>query len=1186
MVQSKRIQARLLETKGLDLDRAVEIAASMETSEKDSNQFSHNNNYNQASINVLNAKAKSSHKNTNTSKFNDNNTVNNHSSSPNNTSTMSNNPNRACYRCGDTSHLADKCNKKHLICNFCKNVGHIQKVCLKAQQNSHRQVNSVNSAQEVLEVNAGNCKDKFFINLKVNGKILNFEIDSGAAVTIINKNIFEKYFPALQLQKSDVKLTTYCKNNLNVLGLVSVEVEHQELKHTLKLYVVDGDGYSLVGREWIHALEINLHQVNTILHENFEIATLLDKYKHLFEKSVGEIKGLEAEIYLKPGTKAKFCKARPVAFALRPKVEAELESLVNQGVLKKVAFSDWATPIVPVVKQNGDIRICGDFKITLNPCIEVDEYPLPTPDDLLSQLAGGDKYTKIDITKAYLHLPIKDEMKHLLTLNTHKGLFQPNRLMFGIASAPAKWQRLMEQMLQGIDGISIFQDDIRITAPNNTLHLQRLEQVLKKLSEHNLHINLDKSEFFKDEIDYCGYKMSKTGVSTSADKVTAIANAPIPTNRTQVWSFCGLINYYRRFLKDTSTILQPLNNLLKKNVNFKWSNTCQTAFDKAKKLICSRNVLCHYDPNLPLVLATDASPYGVGAVLSHIFPDGTERPLQFASQTLTTTQQRYSQIDKEAYSIIFGVKKFYNYLCARKFTLLTDHKPLVQIFAPDKSLPVLSATRMQHYAIFLQGLNYDIRYKNTDSHLNADALSRLPIKSEQNFTHDEPDIFEINQIETLPTNIRDLAFHTKNDHTLKKLLVGLKTGKPVDKRFSFNINQAEFSLQSDVIMRGQRVVIPTKLRNKILTELHTAHFGIVRMKSLARSYCWWPHIDQDIESLCKNCLECNKHKNNPIKDNSHIWEPPKFCFERVHADYAGPFNGGYYFILVDSFSKWPEIHFTKNTTTKTTIEICRKIFTTFGIPKVFVTDNGRQFDSHEFRTFMKDNGITQKFTAPYHPATNGQGERYVQILKKCLRAMRSEGNDREFELCKLLMQYRRSPHTVTGKSPSELMLGRQIRNRLDLLKPSCSDRVTYTDMSLRNFDIGTRVSVRDYFHSKWQFGIIVLRLGLLHYLIQLDDGRTWKRHVDQIRQIGEYTPSQNNPTCYIPDTITHNLILREASIPEHSVSPPPTEVITDESEISNNMESSNSVPGAQTETEEPILRRSTRVRKPVTRLNL
>uniref|UniRef100_A0A6P7GNN2 Uncharacterized protein LOC114344610 isoform X1 n=1 Tax=Diabrotica virgifera virgifera TaxID=50390 RepID=A0A6P7GNN2_DIAVI len=173
---------------------------------------------------------------------------------------MSNNRNRACYRCGDTSHLADKCNKKHLICNFCKNVGHIQKVCLKAQQNSHRQVNSVNSAQEVLEVNAGNCKDNFFINLKVNGNILNFETDSGAAVTIINKNIFEKYFPALQLQKSDVKLTTYCKNNLNVLGLVSVEVEHQELKHTLKLYVVDGDGYSLVGREWIHALEINLHQ--------------------------------------------------------------------------------------------------------------------------------------------------------------------------------------------------------------------------------------------------------------------------------------------------------------------------------------------------------------------------------------------------------------------------------------------------------------------------------------------------------------------------------------------------------------------------------------------------------------------------------------------------------------------------------------------------------------------------------------------------------------------------------------------------------------------------------------------------------------------------------------------------------------------------------------------------------------
>ncbi|XP_072389574.1 uncharacterized protein [Diabrotica undecimpunctata] len=243
--------------------------------------------------------------------------------------------------------------------------------------------------------------------------------------------------------------------------LTPVEVKHQEIRQMLKLYVVDGEGQSLVGREWIRALGIKLHTYH--------------------------MRGLEAEIHLKPGSIARFHKARPVAFALRPKVEAELESLVDQGVLQKVEFSDWATPIVPVVKHNGNIRICGDFKITLNPCIEVDEYPLPTPDDLLSQLAGGDKYSKIDTTKAYLHLPIKSEMKRLLTLNTHKGLYRPNRLMFGIARAPAKWQRLMEQMLQGIDGISVFLDDIRITAPNTDIHLQRLEQVLQKLSEHNLH---------------------------------------------------------------------------------------------------------------------------------------------------------------------------------------------------------------------------------------------------------------------------------------------------------------------------------------------------------------------------------------------------------------------------------------------------------------------------------------------------------------------------------------------------------------------------------------------------------------------------------------------------------------------------------------------------------------------------
>jgi len=267
-----------------------------------------------------------------------------------------------------------------------------------------------------------------------------------------------------------------------------------------------------------------------------------------------------------------------------------------------------------------------------------------------------------------------------------------------------------------------------------------------------------KKQPLKKEQNFCcpilfdeQFIIDKHGIHKTKAKIEAIQNASVPTNKTQVRAFVGLVNYYSRFLENLSEILHPIYNLLKDSVPFNWSKACQRAFDAVKKEIGSDKVLAHFDPTLPLILATDASPYAVGAVLSHIYPDGLERPIQFASQTLTEVQQKYAQIDKEAYAIIFGIKKFYYYLYGRLFTLLVDNQPLVQILSPEKSLSKLTTTRMQHYALFLQRFSYTIKYKNTKNHSNADAMSRLPIKS----TSDSLDQFEICQIETLPITLSD-----------------------------------------------------------------------------------------------------------------------------------------------------------------------------------------------------------------------------------------------------------------------------------------------------------------------------------------------------------------------------------------------------------------------------------------------
>ncbi|KAF8793053.1 hypothetical protein HNY73_004582 [Argiope bruennichi] len=316
-----------------------------------------------------------------------------------------------------------------------------------------------------------------------------------------------------------------------------------------------------------------------------------------------------------------------------------------------------------------------------------------------------------------------------------------------------------------------------------------------------------------------------------------------------------------------------------------------------KQEIASDRILCHYDPKLPLVLQTDASPVGIGAVLSHIMPDGSEKPAMFASRSLTKTERNYSQIDKEALSIVWGVNRFYQYLFGRHFDLITDHKPLVSIFAPNRSLPCLSATRMVHYALFLQAFSYTIKYRNTKNHGNADTLSRLPLT--------------------------------------------------VDK----DCRESEFSLQNGCIMYGHRVCIPEKYQNQVLEELHVGHPGIVKMKALARSYCYWQGIDASIANFVQNCSACIATRNEPARINRHPWEWPNGPWQRIHVDYAGPFMGKMFFVVSDAYSKWIEVIPMKNITASFTIHHLRILFAHYGIPLTLVSDNGASFTSYEFRHF-------------------------------------------------------------------------------------------------------------------------------------------------------------------------------------------------------------------------------------------
>ncbi len=295
-----------------------------------------------------------------------------------------------------------------------------------------------------------------------------------------------------------------------------------------------------------------------------------------------------------------------------------------------------------------------------------------------------------------------------------------------MASAPSIFQAVMDQILQGLDHVTCFLDGILVTASSKEEHIRRLDEVLTRLERYGLRVKRSKCQFMQTSVEYLGHCIDKEGLHPTNEKVAAIVNGPKPNNVTELRSFLGLLNYYGWFLKNLSSRLQPLHNLLKQKQPWSWTAVCDMAFEEAKQLLLGSTVLVHYDGNRPLKLACDASPYGVGAVISHIMDNGEEHPIAFASRTLTEIEKKYAQIEREALSIIYGVRKFHKYIYGRKFTLITDHKPLLAILGPKAAIPTLAALRMQRWALVLMAYNYDIEYRKSADHMNADAMSRLP----------------------------------------------------------------------------------------------------------------------------------------------------------------------------------------------------------------------------------------------------------------------------------------------------------------------------------------------------------------------------------------------------------------------------------------------------------------------------
>jgi len=665
-LRSEATQKKLLAEAELTLQKAVKIAQSMEMAAAKARQLQSPNSATESSLEVGKLFVASPRQEGGTS----------------------------CYRCGKRDHRAAQCPFRSACCHNCGKRGHIKPVCRqvkktfkpstqKGKDPSSRSIKTVQEESdlkdpsELLNHVGVHTSRPIVLELKLNGKQLNMELDTGAAVSLVSEQTYRSQLQGCLLKPSEVQLLTYCGGPISVLGEVEVSVSYEQQQAHLPLVVVKGNGPSLFGRNWLHTIRLNWESINNV--REGALSKVLARHQAVFKEGLGKLKGYEAKIHVDPEATPRFCKARPVPYSLRGKVEEELERLEKEGIIEPVQFAEWAAPVVPVLKSDKkSLRLCGDFKQTVNRASKLDKYPIPKIEDLFARLAGGKAFTKLDMSQAYQQLVLEEESRKFVVINTHRGLFRFNRLPFGVSSAPAIFQRVMESILNGISGVVVYLDDILITGPTEEAHLATLEEVLRRLEEAGLRLRRDKCVFLAPSVVYLGHVIDSQGLHPTKEKVRAVQEAPRPENVAELKSYLGLLTYYSKFLPNLSSVLAPLYQLLKHKQPWCWTKKQSESFEKSKQLLVSSQVLVHFDPRLEIRVACDASAYGLGSVLSHRMPDGSEKTVAFMSRTLNEAE-KYSQIEHEALACVVGVSRFHSYLWGHHFTLLTDHKPLVTL---------------------------------------------------------------------------------------------------------------------------------------------------------------------------------------------------------------------------------------------------------------------------------------------------------------------------------------------------------------------------------------------------------------------------------------------------------------------------------------------------------------------------
>lgn len=892
-----------------------------------------------------------------------------------------------------------------------------------------------------------------FINIKVLDKNLCALLDSGANLSVLGgkySNLLEIF--NLKVDKcSENSVVTADGRSQRVVGCVYLPIKVDDICKIIKVLVVPSLKQDLIlGSDFCKTflIEINFENntwaVNSKQNDTnmcvLESENNLDKRRnelrfsdeqqHKINEVLDIFKALSSEDQLGCTNKmaldidtgqAKPFKVKqyPMSPFMMNILNEELDDMLRLGVVEP-SHSSWCSPVLLVKKKTGEYRFTFDGR-SLNKVTKPDAYPFIRVDRILSLLRDAKYISSIDLRKAFWQIPLTPESKEKTAFAIPgRGLFHFNRMPFGLVNSAQAQQRLMDAIFgpKYEPKLFVYLDDIIIVSSSFDEHIQILREVADILKDANLTINLKKCEFFKKSLKYLGYVVDEEGLRTDPDKISAMINYPRPTNTTEIKRFIGMTSWYRRFIPHFSTLVSPLNELLKGKVKKKqsvsWSEAAENAFIKLKQALVTTPVLMSPDFSKPFVIQCDASDVGLGGLLLQNI-DGKESVIAYASRSLSRTERNQSVTQRELMALIFSIETFRYFIEGQHFTVITDHAALQWL----KNI-VNPTGKLARWSLNLQQYSFDVVHRKGKYNVVADALSRC-------------NNVEINMIEISTQSLDE--FYLKLRKNINENPDKFPDWK-VENNLVYKYISARLPIKSNV--RDWKLLVPKSQRKEIIKSCHdpplSSHFGFYKSLSRVQNLYYWPKMRRDILKYVRSCKVCGSQKmsNEARIGQMGAMKTVNFPWQVQAVDVMGPFprsSNGFTHLLVvgDWFSKYTLLHPLRSATAGNIIKYMEKqVFLVYGVPQYIICDNGSQFAGKEFKAFAEKYNVQKIwYNARYHPQANFV-ERSNRTIGTAIRSYVQEHKFWDKHLAEIQQAINTAKHEVTGYTPSFLNFGRYV----------------------------------------------------------------------------------------------------------------------------------------------------------------